>query len=97
MDSRFLDVIVKGDSMWPTLSDGITVRFEKIIPGNVHVGQIILTKHPMKSETIIIKRIKSLSNDLAFVIGDNPDPNASDDSHNFGLIKLSDIFAVMQN
>jgi hypothetical protein len=51
----------------------------------------------MKSETIIIKRIKSLSNDLAFVIGDNPDPNASDDSHNFGLIKLSDIFAVMQN
>ncbi|MDC0852020.1 nickel-type superoxide dismutase maturation protease [Euryarchaeota archaeon] len=95
MDSRILNVVVKGDSMWPTLSDGETVQFEKINPNNLEVGQIVLTTHPLKSKIMIIKRIKSLNEERVFLIGDNPDPNASEDSHNFGPVKQSEILATL--
>jgi nickel-type superoxide dismutase maturation protease len=95
MDSRFLNVVVKGDSMWPTLSDGFIARFEKIIVEDIKVGQIILTKHPLQSNLMIIKRVESISEGCAFLVGDNPDPSASDDSHNFGQVNISEIIAVM--
>ena len=95
MDSRILNVMVKGDSMWPTLSDGETVQFEKINPDNLGVGQIVLTSHPLKSKIMIIKRIKSINKGKVFLIGDNPDPNASEDSHNFGPVKQSEILAIL--
>tara|TARA_B110000467_G_scaffold51870_1_gene47516 strand:+ start:4655 stop:4861 length:207 start_codon:yes stop_codon:yes gene_type:complete len=63
------------------------------MPNEVKVGQIILTKHPLKSNLMIIKRVQSISKENVFLIGDNPDPNASEDSHNFGSIKLSEIVA----
>ena len=93
MGSRFLNVVVKGDSMWPTLSDGSIVRFQNIMPNEVKVGQIILTKHPLKSNLMIIKRVQSISKENVFLIGDNPDPNASEDIHNIASIKLSEIVA----
>ena len=93
MDSRILNVVIKGDSMWPTLSDGTTVRFHSLESDEVQIGQIILTKHPLKSDAMIIKRLLSISGGSAFLVGDNPDPNASEDSHNFGSIKLSEIIA----
>ena len=80
--------------MWPTLSDGETVQFEKINPDNLDIGQIVLTTHPLKSKIMIIKRIKSLNQGKVFLIGDNPDPNASEDSHNFGPVKQSEILAI---
>jgi len=93
MDSRILNVVIKGDSMWPTLNDGTIVRFHRIVSDEVKNGQIILTKHPLKSNLMIIKRVLSISGGSAFLVGDNPDPNASEDSHNFGPIKLSEIIA----
>ena len=93
MDSRFLNVIVKGDSMWPTLVDGSTVMFEKVENSLPEVGQIVLAKHPLNKDTIIIKRIQSIDNNMAFLAGDNPDPTASEDSHNFGMIDFSNILA----
>ena len=81
--------------MWPTLSDGEIVQFEKINPNNLEVGQIVLTTHPLKSKIMIIKRIKSLNKGKVFLIGDNPDPNASEDSHNFGPIKQTEILAIL--
>lgn len=95
MDSRFLNVVVKGDSMWPTLVNGSTVRFEKIKDKILEVGQIVLAKHPLQSNLIIIKRIQSINGNKAFLIGDNPDPTASDDSHNFGMVLISEISAVL--
>jgi hypothetical protein len=44
---------------------------------------------------MIIKRVESISEGCAFLVGDNPDPSASDDSHNFGQVNLSEIIAVM--
>ena len=81
--------------MWPTLSDGETVQFEKMNPDNLGVGQIVLATHPLKSKIMIIKRIKSLSEGKVFLIGDNPDPNASEDSHNFGHVRQSEILAIL--
>ena len=95
MDSRFIDVKVKGDSMWPTLENGNIVRFEKTNSDAIEINQIVLFKHPFKKDFNLIKRITSIEDRKVFLIGDNPDPNASEDSHNFGLIGLEEIIAVM--
>jgi|TARA_B110001454_G_scaffold16143_1_gene14504 nickel-type superoxide dismutase maturation protease len=98
MDSRFLNVVVNGDSMWPTLANGASVQFEvvdKTVDDGLKVGQIVLLDHPFRSELRIIKRIQTISNGKAFLTGDNPDPTASEDSHNFGKVDISEIFAVL--
>lgn len=79
--------------MWPTLVDGSTVMFKKVEDASPEIGQIVLAKHPLKKDTIIIKRIQSMDKNRVFLIGDNPDPTASEDSHNFGMIDVSNILA----
>ena len=79
--------------MWPTLVDGDTVKFEILGDRIPEVGQIVLAKHPFRKDTKIIKRIQSIEKNKVFLVGDNPDPTASEDSHNFGIIKFSDILA----
>ncbi len=95
MDSRFIDVKVTGDSMWPTLESGNIVRFERIEYGVLQKNQIVLSEHPLRKDFLIIKRILSIDGSKAFLVGDNPDPSASDDSHNFGLVDIRNIVAVM--
>ncbi len=89
-----LSVTVRGDSMWPTLKNGDviscrTYKGEVLIP-----EQIIVFPSPFDSTKILIKRIKSVENEFVFVEGDNPDPTASSDSHNFGKINTSTIIGV---
>ena len=95
MDSRFIDVKVNGDSMWPTLRDGDIVRFEIIDSNLIEPNLIVLFKHPFKKDFNLIKRISTFENGEVFLVGDNPDPNASEDSHNFGCIDVKDIIAVI--
>ena len=95
MDSRFIDVKVNGDSMWPTLRDGDIVRFEIIDSNLIEPNLIVLFKHPFKKDFNLIKRISTVEDGEVFLIGDNPDPNASEDSHNFGRINVKDIIAVI--
>ena len=95
MDSRFIDVKVNGDSMWPTLRDGDIVRFEKIDLNLIEPNLIVLFKHPFKKDFNLIKRISTVEDGEVFLIGDNPDPNASEDSHNFGCINVKNIIAVI--
>lgn len=95
MDSRFIDVKVTGDSMWPTLVDGDIVRFGIIDNNSITVNSVVLFRHPYKKDFNLIKRILSIEEGKVFLVGDNPDPNASEDSHNFGSIDIKDIFAVM--
>ena len=90
-----MNVVVKGDSMWPTLVDGTTVKFEILGDRIPEVGQIVLAHHPLRKDTKIIKRIQSLDENKVFLVGDNPDPTASEDSHNFGMIDLSNIYALI--
>lgn len=95
MDSRFIDVKVNGNSMWPTLRDGDIARFEKIDSKLIEPNLIVLFKHPFKKDFNLIKRISTIEGGEVFFVGDNPDPNASEDSHNFGLIDIEDIIAVL--
>ncbi len=95
MDSRFLNVVVNGDSMWPTLKQGSTARFERIDSTLVEVGQVVLLDHPFRPNLRIIKRIQSMQNGRLFIVGDNPDPTASEDSHNFGQVDVSSVIAVL--
>ena len=95
MDSRFIDVKVNGDSMWPTLRDGDIVRFEIVDSNLIEPNLIVLFKHPFKKDFNLIKRISTVEDGEVFLVGDNPDPNASEDSHNFGRINVKDIIAVI--
>ena len=95
MDSRFLNVVVNGDSMWPTLKQGSTAKFERIDPNLVAVGQIVLLDHPFRPNLRIIKRVLSIEDGRLFLVGDNPDPTASEDSHNFGEVDVSSVIAVL--
>lgn len=95
MDSRFLNVVVNGDSMWPTLKQGSTAKFERIDPNSVAVGQIVLLDHPFRPNLRIIKRVQSIEDSRLFLVGDNPDPTASEDSHNFGEVYVSSVIAVL--
>ena len=95
MDSRFIDVKVNGNSMWPTLRDGDIVRFEIIDLNLIKPNLIVLFKHPFKKDFNLIKRISTVEDGEVFLIGDNPDPNASEDSHNFGCINVKNIIAVI--
>lgn len=95
MDSRFLNVVVNGDSMWPTLKQGSAAKFERIDPNLVAVGQIVLLDHPFRPNLRIIKRVQSIEDSRLFLVGDNPDPTASEDSHNFGEVDVSSVIAVL--
>ena len=90
-----LSVTVRGDSMWPTLKDGDVVAANSYQGETVLKGQIIVFPSPFDKNNILIKRVKSIDDDLLFVEGDNPDPSASDDSHNFGSINISTVIAVL--
>ena len=95
MDSRFLNVVVNGDSMWPTLKQGSAAKFERIDSNLVAVGQIVLLDHPFRPNLRIIKRVQSIEDSRLFLVGDNPDPTASEDSHNFGEVDVSSVIAVL--
>ena len=44
--------------------------------------------------TVCIKRLKRIEQEGLFVEGDNPDPTASTDSHNYGLIDERSIIGI---
>ena len=92
-----LDVRIRGHSMWPTLHHDQIVEFRETKPDAIHhAGDIVLAKHPMKTDVVVIKRILRVEPDgRLFLVGDNPDPTASEDSHNFGPVKPDHVQAVM--
>ena len=94
MDSRILNVKVKGDSMWPNFKDGDTLSCEEYTGQSVVVGNIVVFKHPFKPNVTCVKRVKRTTDSGIFVEGDNPDPLASEDSHNFGVVSLDAIIAI---
>ena len=94
MDQSFLNVRIRGDSMWPSYKDGDTIECKEYKGGDVFRNDIIVFTHPFKSDTTCVKRVKRVTDDGIFVEGDNPDPLSSEDSHNFGLVKISSIIAI---
>jgi nickel-type superoxide dismutase maturation protease len=91
-------VIIRGDSMWPTFSDGEKVKASELSGEELTIGDIVVSKHPLKSKLIIVKRINQiLANNQLFLQGDNPDPLSSEDSHNFGPVNVNLIIGIIKN
>ncbi|MDE0870206.1 MAG: hypothetical protein OSA21_07835 [Candidatus Poseidoniaceae archaeon] len=87
-------VRISGDSMWPTYPDGTEFILLSDDSTQPTVGDVVLTNHPFHSKLQIVKRIQSIDDGLVFLVGDNPDPTASEDSHNFGRVPLDEIHGV---
>ena len=86
-----VEVILQGDSMWPTFRNGDVLEF---IPlgGTPSAGSIVLAQHPFKSDVLMVKRVQSVTdNGRLFLVGDQPDPTASEDSHNFGAVNAAHV------
>ena len=80
-------VNISGDSMWPTFPDGTQFLLSPCPFEELSVGDIVLAQHPFNSTLRIVKRIQEIQPQTVFLIGDNPDPLASEDSHNFGAVR----------
>jgi len=88
-------VDIHGDSMWPTICDGDRLTFRPFRHGDeLLVGDVVVAHHPLKSDVFVVKRIARMEGDQLFLEGDHPDPLASEDSHNFGLIRRNSVFGV---
>tara|TARA_B100001121_G_C18656913_1_gene606884 strand:+ start:720 stop:995 length:276 start_codon:yes stop_codon:yes gene_type:complete len=84
-------VVVNGDSMWPTLKDGDTIEVNVLDGQHLQRGDLVVFPDPRNTSRICIKRLKRIDENGLFVEGDNPDPTASTDSHNYGLIPLESV------
>ena len=86
-------VVINGDSMHPTLKPGDIIKFS--VDKSLKEGDVVLAFHPLRENMKIVKRIKSIVKGRFFLEGDNPDPLASDDSHNFGTVSFDSIIGKM--
>ena len=73
---------VEGMSMEPTLQQGTVVLVQRSV--SVNIDDIVLCRHPYKSDTQILKRVTETRDDGVFLLGDNP--IASTDSRSFGVV-----------
>ena len=82
-----VDVRIQGDSMWPTFSNDDLLEFTPVNQAELTEGDVVLALHPLKPKVLLVKRIHRIETDgRLFLTGDNPDPLASEDSHNFGPV-----------
>ena len=79
-------VVVVGDSMWPTLRDGDTFQAVPYSNQSINAGDVVVFNDPTHTSRICVKRVIHVKPEGLFVEGDNPDPTASTDSHNYGLV-----------
>ena len=79
---RRIRVQVSGRSMSPTLEPGYEVLVHKT--RHVDVGDIVVAKHPFRSETLLIKRVHHQSSDGRLDLRGDAE-EASSDSRTLGL------------
>ena len=90
---RFI-AVVSGDSMLPTFADGTRLVCSEDV-STVVADSVIVFQHPLRSNIRAIKRVMEIDDATVFVEGDNPDPLASEDSHNFGRLPISNVIGVV--
>lgn len=78
---------IVGPSMEPALRTGdwwLVVRTQRVVPGNV-----ILLRHPLRPDLLVVKRVVRADRGGWWVEGDNA--QSSDDSRQFGPVSTSDV------
>lgn len=90
-------VKISGHSMWPNFKDGEIFDYQPIDDIEIEslTGSVVVLNHPHKKDVIMVKRVRFIENGKLFLEGDNPDPNASQDSHNFGLVNPDLLIGVI--
>jgi len=91
-------VKISGHSMWPNFKDGEIFDYLPIDDIGIEslIGSVVVVNHPYKENVKMVKRVRFIENGKLFLEGDNPDPNASQDSHNFGLVKPDLLIGVIR-
>lgn len=94
--SESVDVVLEGDSMWPTFSSGDVLGFHlNPTQESLNVDDVLLLKHPLNPTVLMVKRLIRIEADgRLFVEGDQRDPTASEDSHNFGTLQPDHVLGV---
>ena len=87
-------VRISGDSMWPTYPDGTEFTLHPLQTNQPRAGDVVLSRHPFYPDVQIVKRVQSVEEERIFLVGDNPDPTVSEDSHNFGTIHRDEILRI---
>ena len=86
---------INGQSMQPTLNDGQEVLVQPCqAESRPQLGQLVLVRHPMKTDITMIKRCSHIENQLIYVYGDNS--AASTDSRQFGGVKAELVLGYVQ-
>lgn len=76
---------IEGDSMVPTLRPGDDVAVDP--NGTLAVGDVVVIRHPFKTDIVMIKRIFRIEDDgKLFLSSDNP--FESTDSRTFGAVPI---------
>tara|TARA_B110000444_G_scaffold261489_1_gene314112 strand:- start:3362 stop:3649 length:288 start_codon:yes stop_codon:yes gene_type:complete len=90
-----IQVIVSGHSMWPNFDDGQVIDCISFDDQELLIGDVVVFTHPFNSKLIMIKRIKKINQDnQLWLVGDNPDPTSSEDSHNFGFVSKNNVLGL---
>lgn len=79
---RRIRVRIQGASMQPLLMDGDHVLVQQCT--HADIGDVVLFRHPYRTDIRIIKRIQDSTEEGAFLIGDNPEETT--DSTSFGRV-----------
>ena len=95
--SKLITVVIRGDSMWPTLKDGDEIEFKPIGESVLQIDDIVVAQHPLKPTVKVVKRISAMKEGRYILQGDNPDPLASEDSHNFGPISRDLVLGYLRS
>ena len=91
-----ISIVIRGDSMWPTFTDGEELEFNPVEESILKVDDIVVAQHPLKPKVKVVKRIYAITANRYFLQGDNPDPLASEDSHNFGAVDRSMVLGFLR-
>ena len=91
-------VKISGHSMWPNFKDGEIVEYSPIEELDIEslINSVVVLNHPFKQDVKMVKRVKFVDNGMLFLEGDNPDPNASQDSHNYGLVNPDLLIGIIK-
>ena len=82
---------VNGRSMEPTLDDGDQVFVRTCQTASV--GDIVLCRHPYRTDTELIKRVRSIGDEGLVLVGDNP--VNSTDSSSFGDVPWVHLIGIV--
>ena len=87
---------VDGSSMCPTINPGDRVIFQPINRNDKQLkpGCVVVVRHPLKPQSLLIKRLIAINNSGLELRGDNE--HASTDSRHFGLVNRDSLLGIAE-